>query len=52
MTHERLLMQMRPDHAIDSSRLGVTTVVTIAEGVVLYSMGFYMNYWIEIMVGW
>ncbi len=47
MTHERLLIQMKPDHVTDSSRLGVTTVVTAAEsydvlvgGVVLYPMGF------------
>ncbi len=46
MTCERLSVQMRPDHAIDSFRLGVT-VVTVAEsydvlirGVVLYPMGF------------
>jgi hypothetical protein len=38
---------MRPNHATDSSRLGVTVVVTIVElydvlvgGVMLYSMGF------------
>jgi hypothetical protein len=54
MTHEKLSMQMRPDHAIDSSRLGVTTVVITAEsydvlvgGVVLYPMGFQMDYWTE-----
>ncbi len=42
---------MRPNHTIDSSRLGVTIVVTAAEsydvlvgGVVLYSMGFHMDY--------
>ncbi len=47
MTHERLLMQMKPDHVTNSSRLGVTTVVTTAEsydvlvgGAVLYPMGF------------
>jgi hypothetical protein len=47
MTRERLSMRMRLDHAIDSSRLGVTVVVTIVEsydvlvgGVVLYRMGF------------
>ncbi len=27
MTCERLLIQMRPDHAIDNSRLGMTIVV-------------------------
>jgi len=38
---------MRPDHAIDSSRLGVIVVVTTTEsydllvgGVVLYPIGF------------
>ncbi len=54
MTCERLSVQMRPDHAIDSSRLGVTDVVTAVEsydvlvgGVVLYLMGFQMDYWME-----
>jgi hypothetical protein len=47
---------MRLDHAIDSSKLGVTVVVTTSEsydilvgGVVLYSMGFQMDYWTETM---
>jgi hypothetical protein len=31
MTRERLSVQMRPDHATDSSRLGVTVVVITAE---------------------
>ncbi len=51
MTHERLSVKMRPDHATDSSRLGVIIVVTTAEsydvlvgGVVLYPMGFQMDY--------
>jgi hypothetical protein len=42
---------MRPDHAIDSSRLGVTTIVTAAKlydvlirGAMLYPMGFQMDY--------
>jgi hypothetical protein len=62
MTRERLSMQMRPDHATDSSRLGVIVVVTTAElydvlvgGVVLYSMGFQMDYWTKIAAyrpGW
>jgi len=53
---------MRPDHATNSSRLGVIVVVTTAEsydvlvgGVVLYSMGFQMDYWTETMAyqpGW
>jgi hypothetical protein len=54
MTHERLSVQMRPDHATDNSRLGVTDVVTVAKsydvlvgGVVLYLMGFQMDYWTE-----
>ncbi len=54
MTRERLSMQMRPNHAIDSSKLGMTVVVTAIEsydvlvgGVVLYPMGFQMDYWIE-----
>jgi hypothetical protein len=48
---------MKPDHAIDSSRLGVTIVVTtlesydvLVEGAVLYPMGFHMDYWTEITV--
>jgi hypothetical protein len=56
MTRERLSMQMRPDHATDSSRLGVIVVVTVVEsydvligGVMLYSMGFQMDYWTETM---
>ncbi len=54
MTRKKLLMQMKPDHVTDSSRLGVTVVVTIAKsydvlvgGVVLYPMGFQMDYWTE-----
>jgi hypothetical protein len=54
MTRERLLVQMKLDHATDSSRLGVTTIVIVAEsydvlvgGVVLYLMGFQMDYWME-----
>jgi hypothetical protein len=51
MTREKLSMQMRPDHATDNFKLGMTTVVTVVEshdvlvgGVVLYSMGFHMDY--------
>jgi hypothetical protein len=47
MTRERLLVHMRSDHATNSSRLGVTVVVTTTEsydvlvgGVMLYLMGF------------
>jgi hypothetical protein len=47
MTREKLSVQMRLDHATDSSRLGVTLVVTTTESydvlvgcVVLYPMGF------------
>jgi hypothetical protein len=47
MTRERLSSQMRPDHATDNSRLGMTNIVTTAEsydvlvgGFVLYPMGF------------
>ncbi len=54
MTCERLLVQMKSDHAIDSSRLGVIVIVTTTKsydvlvgGVVLYRMGFQMDYWIE-----
>jgi hypothetical protein len=62
MTCETLSVQMKPDHAIDSSRLGVIVVVTTTEsydvlvrGVVLYPMGFQMDYWTEIAAyrpGW
>ncbi len=62
MTCERLSVQMKPHHAIDNSRLGVTVVVMATEsydvlvgGVVLYLMGFQMDYWMEIVVyrfGW
>jgi len=62
MTHERLLVQLRSDHATNSFRLGVITIVTIAEsydvligGVVLYLMGFQMDYWMETVtyrLGW
>jgi hypothetical protein len=47
MTREKLSLQMRLDDATDSSRLGMTAIVTVAEsydvlvgGVVLYPMGF------------
>ncbi len=52
MTRERLSMQMRPGHVTNSSMLGVTVVVTTTElydvlvgGVMLYPMGFQMDYW-------
>jgi len=55
MTRERLSVQMKPNHVPDSFRLGMTVVVTIAEsydvligGVVLYPMGFQMDYWTEV----
>jgi hypothetical protein len=51
MTREKLSVQMKPNHVTDSSRLGMTVVVTTVEsydvlvgGVVLYSMGFQMDY--------
>jgi len=54
MTLEKLLVQMKPDHVTNSSRLGMTTVVTAIEsydvlvgGAVLYLMGFQMDYWTE-----
>jgi hypothetical protein len=47
MTRDRLLVQMKPDHATNSFKFGMTTVVTTTElydvligGVVLYPMGF------------
>ncbi len=47
MTRERLSVQMRSNHAIDSSKLGVIIIGTtsksydlLIKGVVLYSMGF------------
>jgi hypothetical protein len=53
---EKLSVQMRPDHATNSSRLGMNVVVIAAEsyeilvgGVVLYSMGFQMDYWTKII---
>jgi hypothetical protein len=55
MTHERLSVEMKLDHVIDSSRFGMTIVVTVVEsydvlvgGAVLYSMGFQMDYWMQI----
>jgi hypothetical protein len=52
MTRERLLVQMKPDHVSDSSRLGMTIIVIAAEsydvlvgGAMLYPMGFQMDYW-------
>ncbi len=54
MTRERLSVQMKPDHATNSSRLGIIVVVIVVEsydvlirGVVLYPMGFQMDYWTE-----
>jgi hypothetical protein len=54
ITREKLSVQMRPDHATNNSKFGVTIIVTIAEsydvligGVVLYLMGFQMDYWTE-----
>jgi len=54
MTCERLSVQMKPDHVTDSSRLGMTVIVTTAEsydvlvgGALLYPMGFHMDYWTE-----
>jgi hypothetical protein len=54
MTRERLSMQIKPDHATDSSRLGVIAIVTTVEsydvlvgGAMLYSIGFQMDYWTE-----
>jgi hypothetical protein len=54
MTRERLSVQMRPDHATNSSKLGVIANVIAAKsydvlvgGVVLYSMDFHMDYWTE-----
>jgi hypothetical protein len=51
MTRERLSVQMGPNHAISSYRLGVTTIVTTVKsydvlvgGVGLYPMGFQMDY--------
>jgi formylmethanofuran dehydrogenase subunit D len=56
MTRERLSVQMKLDHVINSSRLGVTVVVTAAEsydvlirGAMFYPMGFQMDYWTKTM---
>jgi hypothetical protein len=50
MTRERLSVQMKPNHATNSFRLEVTTIVITTEsydvlvgGVVLYLMGFQMD---------
>ncbi|BBN14838.1 hypothetical protein Mp_6g14920 [Marchantia polymorpha subsp. ruderalis] len=54
MTREHISVQLRHDHAQDSSQFEVRAVVTLAEsydvlvdGVVLYPMGFRMDYWTE-----
>ncbi|PTQ40682.1 hypothetical protein MARPO_0038s0037 [Marchantia polymorpha] len=54
MTRERISVQLRHEHAQDSSQFGVRAVVTSAEsydvlvgGAVLYPMGFRMDYWTE-----
>ncbi|BBM98434.1 hypothetical protein Mp_1g13510 [Marchantia polymorpha subsp. ruderalis] len=54
MTRESIAVQLRHDHAHDSSQFGVRAVVTSAEsydvlvdGAVLYPMGFRMDYWTE-----
>jgi hypothetical protein len=54
MTRKRLLVQMKLNHVTDSSRLGMIALVTTAKsydvlvrGVVLYPMGFQMDYWME-----
>jgi hypothetical protein len=51
MTCERLSVQMKPNHATNSFRLGMTVVVTAIESydvlvgnVVLFLMGFQMDY--------
>jgi hypothetical protein len=61
MTCERLSVQLKPNHVTDSFRLGVSTVIAtesydvLVGGVVLYPMGFQMDYWTEITTyrpGW
>jgi hypothetical protein len=58
MTREKLSMQMRLDRATNSSRLGVTVVVTAAEShdvLVGGAMLYPMDYWTETMTyrpGW
>ncbi|PTQ47194.1 hypothetical protein MARPO_0008s0049 [Marchantia polymorpha] len=54
MTRESVAVQLRHDHPHDNSQFGVRAVVTSAEsydvlvgGVVLYPMGFRMDYWTE-----
>ncbi len=50
MTREKLSVQMRPDHATNSSKLGVTIVAAaksydvLVGGAMLYPMGFQMDY--------
>ena len=53
-TRDQISVQLRPDHATDSSTVGVSAVVTSAEsydvlvgGAVLYTMWFQMDYWTE-----
>ncbi len=62
MTREKLSVQMKLDHVTNSSRFGVTVVVTTAKsydvlvgGAVLYPMGFQMDYWTKTVTyrpGW
>ncbi len=54
MRRERLSILMKPNHAINNFRLGMTAIVTAAKSydvfigvVVLYSMGFQMDDWTE-----
>ncbi|BBN12492.1 hypothetical protein Mp_5g20560 [Marchantia polymorpha subsp. ruderalis] len=54
MTRESTSVQLRHDHPHDSSQFGIRAVVTSAEsydvlvgGVMLYPMGFRMDYWTE-----
>ncbi|OAE32716.1 hypothetical protein AXG93_4407s1030 [Marchantia polymorpha subsp. ruderalis] len=62
ITKERISVQLRHDHAQDSSQFGVCAVITSAKSydvlvgeAVLYPMGFRMDYWIKtvaLRLGW
>jgi hypothetical protein len=47
MTRERLLVQMKSDHATDSSRLGVTIIVTTAESYDVLAGGAMLYLWVS-----
>jgi hypothetical protein len=53
MTHERLLVQLRPDHATNSFRLGVIVVVTITKSYdVLLEVSCCIRWVFKWIIGW